>query len=222
MHLTQRILCGAVLLLLLAGTATPALAQQPTLELQGTYETNIFDEGAAEIAAYDTNTGYVFFVNADANEVVALDISDPSNPTDVYTINVETQVTGGSANSVDVYDGTVAVAVEGANTTDNGFAVFYDATDGSFISRAQVGIMPDNLSFNGDGTAVVTANEGEPVDDYSTDPEGTVSVVDVSDITTPSVATAGFTAFNSQRAQLIGEGVRIFGNAGRTELDVTT
>ena len=198
----------------------PSAGQSSQLSLAGSYETGIFDEGAAEIAAFDSATGNLFFVNADANEVVALDIGDPSSPTEVYTISVEDQVPGGSANSVDVYDGTIAVAVEADGTADNGFALFYDAADGSFLKQVQVGVLPDHVTFNGDGSAVVTANEGEPTDDYSADPEGSVSVVDLSGgVDNASVATAGFTDFNGQKDALRAEGVRLFG--GVTPLTVT-
>jgi 2',3'-cyclic-nucleotide 2'-phosphodiesterase (5'-nucleotidase family) len=193
----------------------PARAQDGPLSRVGTFSTGIFDEGAAEIAAYDAAGGRLFFVNADANEVVALDIADPSGLADrdpAFTIDVEGAVAGGTANSVAVSGGTVAVAVEADAATANGFVVFYDAADGSLLNQVEVGVLPDHVAFTEDGSAVVTANEGEPLEDYSADPEGSVSVVDLSGgVASASVATAGFTAFNADKATLQGEGVRIFG-----------
>jgi 2',3'-cyclic-nucleotide 2'-phosphodiesterase (5'-nucleotidase family) len=52
---------------------------------------------------------------------------------------------------------------------------------------------------------VLTANEGEPSEDYTTDPEGSVSIItlpaDVSTVTNANVTTIGFTAFNQGNAR---------------------
>ena len=219
-------LLTAVLFLLISAVL-PASAQE--LSLLGRFETNVFDEGAAEIAAYDATSGLVVFVNADANQVVGLDLASPGNPAEAFTINVESQVSGGSANSVDVFDGTVAVAVESATSTDPGSVVFYDITGASpsFLGEAAVGSLPDGLAFSPDGSTVVVANEGEPSEDYSVDPDGSVSVIDVSGgFSSPSVTTVGFSGFDA--ATLIGNGVRIFGGVeplavtGFTDTDPAT
>ena len=78
-------LLTAVLFLLISAVL-PASAQE--LSLLGRFETNVFDEGAAEIAAYDATSGLVVFVNADANQVVGLDLASPGNPAEAFTINV--------------------------------------------------------------------------------------------------------------------------------------
>jgi hypothetical protein len=39
--------------------------------------------------------------------------------------------------------------------------------------------MPDMLTFTPDGTRVVTANEGQPNQAYTVDPEGTISIIDL-------------------------------------------
>ncbi len=55
---------------------------------------------------------------------------------------------------------------------------------------------------------MLTANEGEPAGDFSIDPEGSVSIIDIA---SGMVQTAGFTEFNSRAAELRNRGVRIFG-----------
>ncbi|MEQ8524570.1 choice-of-anchor I family protein [Gracilimonas sp.] len=199
------------------------LAQQSSFDLTllGTYKTGIFDEGAAEISAYDPGSKRLFFTNADANTIVILDLSDPSNPAEVSTIDLDTY--GGGVNSVDVYNGIVAVAVEADPKTDPGAVVFFDK-DGTFISSVQVGALPDMLTFTPDGSKVVVANEGEPSDDYTIDPEGSISIIDVSGdlsaVSATEVTTADFTSYNAQKATLIADGVRIFGPNASVAQDI--
>ncbi len=45
----------------------------------GTYATGIFDEGAAEIPAYDPDTQRLFVVNGAGSSIDVLDISDPDD-----------------------------------------------------------------------------------------------------------------------------------------------
>lgn len=43
------------------------------------------------------------------------------------------------------------------------------------------GVLPDTIVFTPDGRYVVTDDEGQPGDDYTVDPVGTVTVIDVSE-----------------------------------------
>src|SRR5690606_3387026 len=88
---------------------------------------------------------------------------------------------------------------------------FYSAADLSKLSHVGVGALPDMLTFTPDGKTVLVANEGEPSDDYAIDPEGSVSVIDVTDLQNPVVRSANFHAFNGKEAELRAQGVRIFG-----------
>jgi len=92
--------------------------------------------------------------------------------------------------------------------------VFFDQ-NGTFLKQVTVGAMPDMITFSPDGNYVLTANEGEPKADYSVDPEGSVSVIDVAggiaSLTQAHVTTATFTSFNAQAAQLRAQGIRIYG-----------
>jgi DNA-binding beta-propeller fold protein YncE len=76
--------------------------------------------------------------------------------------------------------GIAAVAVQAEGKTDRGTVQFFDAdAHGDRRGSVRVGVGPDNLTFTNDGKTLLVANEGEPTDDYSVDPEGTVSVIDV-------------------------------------------
>ncbi|PSR19523.1 bifunctional metallophosphatase/5'-nucleotidase [filamentous cyanobacterium CCP3] len=187
----------------------------------GTYETGVFDESAAEIVVYDPETQRLFVVNAQVPAVEVLDISDPSAPTKLFEI--DPSAFGAGANSVAVANGIVAVAIEAAEKTDPGSVVFFDI-DGNFLNAVTVGALPDMLTFTPDGTKVLVANEGEPNDDYTIDPEGSISIIDLSggleNLSQANVTTADFTAFNSQIETLRAAGVRIFGLNATVAQDV--
>ena len=179
------------------------------LSVLGTYEANAFDAGAAEIVAYDAPRQRLFVVNANAVTVDVIDVSDPTAPELIDTIDASAE--GASANSVAVSNGIVAVAIEADPKTDPGSVVFYSASSLAKLGEVAVGALPDMLTFTPDGLRVLVANEGEPNADYSIDPEGSISIITVNGGTTPSAISAGFAAFNTQAAALRGDGVRIYG-----------
>lgn len=184
----------------------------------GSFETGIFDESAAEIAAYDAASQRLFVVNANSASIEVLDIQNPNNPTKLFEINATDL--GGIANSVAVNDGLVAVAVENNDTQQPGLVAFYDI-DGTLLNTVPVGALPDMLTFTPDGQTILVANEGEPNDDYTIDPEGSVSVIDIrAGVANATVRTADFTAFNGQRQELLDAGLRIFGPNASLAQDV--
>jgi DNA-binding beta-propeller fold protein YncE len=117
----------------------------------------------------------------------------------------------------------VAVATEGMDTDDVGRVLFF-STDGFFINSVEVGVLPDMLIFTPDGSKLLTANEGEPSDDYLTDPEGSVSIIDLSaginNVSNADVSTIDLSLFNDQQATLIEQGVRIFGPGATVAQDL--
>lgn len=205
-------------------TASAQFSDRLDLNLTGTYQSGVFDEGAAEIVAYDFKSKRLFTTNADANTVDIIDISDPANPMLITTIDLTS--IGAGPNSVDVYSGDpsnssiVAVAVEADPSTDPGTVAFYDTT-GTLLSSVTVGNLPDMLTFTSDGSKLLVANEGEPSEDYTIDPEGSISIIDltggVSGLTNSDVTTASFTGFNNSKNQLVNDGVRIFGGVTTLE-----
>ena len=217
---------GATTALLLAGlvTATSAVAGgnhsgsghwggKTTISLSpiGTHASGVFDGSGAEISSYDPKTKRVFVTNAADKAVDVLDIHDPSHPAKLFSINFTDPE--GSPTSVAVKHGLVAVAVPSDTKEAAGNVRFYD-TQGVHKLTCTVGVLPDMITFTPDGRYVLTANEGEPKSDYSVDPDGSVSIIDVKSAKhghTCSVRTATFTAFNPFKAQLQAKGVRIFG-----------
>ncbi|MGH7493356.1 MAG: choice-of-anchor I family protein [bacterium] len=198
-----------LVLLILVRYPSFAFSQHFELKLLGSYHTGVFAQGAAEIAAFDPASKRLFFVNANAATVDILDLSDPAQPVKIASINAAAY--GAVANSVGVKNGVVAVAIEASPKQNPGQVVFFDI-NGDFISAVTVGALPDALVFTPDGSKVVVANEGEPSTDYVADPEGSVSIIDLSGgAAYPVVSTASFTTFIGQEAQLRSQGIRIYG-----------
>jgi hypothetical protein len=199
----------------------PMADAQVTLKPVGRYQspTTQFDQGAAEIVAYDRLTRRIFVVNAQDGTVDVLNATDPAFPVKVGQIDVKS-IPGadpaklGAANSVAARDGLVAVAVEASPVTDPGLIAFYDAATLEFVKFVPAGALPDAVAFSNTGHFVVASNEGEPrfADGKVVDPEGSVTIVDLRrrgnkrDFAT---CTADFRAFNAQRSALLAAGVVI-------------
>ncbi len=166
-------------------------------------------EGAAEISAFDPKTNKLFVITNAGNltQIEVLDITNPAVPINIGSINVS--VFGGGVNSVDVSDGKLAAAIEGFSKTDNGKIVVFKTSDYSVLGQAIVGALPDMVTFTPDGKYILSANEGEPSSDYSTDPLGTVSIISVKD--NYAVSTLDFAGLAGQESALKAKGFRIFG-----------
>ncbi|MGL5112901.1 MAG: choice-of-anchor I family protein, partial [Flavobacterium sp.] len=163
--------------------------------------------GAAEISAYDETTKKLFTVNnSTANKVDVIDLTDPSKP--VVLTSMDMSAYSGAANSVAVHDGKLAVALESkANKQEAGKVVVFNTATYALIKEITVGALPDMLTFSPDGKFIVTANEGEPNDSYSLDPEGSVSIIDIT--ANYAVTTLNFAQFSSQLSDLKTKGFRI-------------
>lgn len=192
-----------------------------TLQLQkiGQYASGVFGASAAEIPAYDAASKRVFVVNSFAGKIDVLDMSNPTAPRKIAELSSDWLLAGSRVNSVAAQGGIVAVAIEAVPKTNPGRVAFYKASDLSLLSHVEVGALPDMLIFTPDSKTVLVANEGEPSDDYQIDPEGSVSIIDISLVATPTVKTAGFAAFNGKETELRAKGVRIFGPGANAAKD---
>lgn len=180
--------------------ATLALPAQNLVDLQlvSSYSTGIFDEGATEILAHDPSTQTVYSTNGEDEVIDMFDVSNPLNIVKIDSIELGTW--GDQANSVDFANGHLAAAVEADDFDAKGKAVFFDA-NGNYVTDVEVGVLPDMITFSPDGNTVLVANEGEPDDEYSKDPYGSVSIIDVSggiaNLTQSDVTTLDFSSFNN-------------------------
>ena len=193
-----------------------------SLEPIGTYASGIYDEGGAEIVAYDSRTRRAFVVNANDTSVDVLDLSQPSNPVKIDSIAVaDAGANLGAANSVDVSNGLVAVAVENDDKQAPGIVAFYRASTLELLGTVTAGALPDMVTFTPNGRYALVANEGEPDDDYTVDPQGSVTIIDLRrGLQNAVVRHATFEAFNGDADALRGQGVRIYGPGASVAQDL--
>lgn len=175
-----------------------------------------FGDGVPEISAYDANTKTIFSTNAEAKEVEVVDITDINNPVVESAIDVTSF--GGNVNSVAVNNGYLAIAVEAVTATDNGKVVIFETSNLTTpYAQIDAGALPDMVTFTPDGTYILSANEGEPNDDYTIDPKGSITLINVAAKTAQTIY---FDSFNSQEAALEAEGFRVFGPGADLSMDV--
>ncbi len=165
-------------------------------------------EAAAEISAYDPISMRLFVVNNDGGvKVNVLDLSKYPTVSVIQTLNYSSVSAG--VNSVAAHGGNLAIALNGITNQNPGKVVIVNASTLKELCGVTVGALPDMVTYSPDGKYIVTANEGEPNSDYSNDPLGTVSIINVEN--NYAVKTVNFTGFEGQKATLFSAGFRVFG-----------
>ncbi|TEW55339.1 collagen-like protein [Psychromonas sp. RZ22] len=194
-------------------------------------------EGAAEIVQYHQASNRVYAINSSGHEatIEILNLSDISagalTKNDQGVINNSNLIvektlnlnlhTPGDANSIAISDklDLLAVALAAKDVNTKGNIAFYNIAGATpvFIKNIEVGYLPDMVTFSPDSNKVIVANEGEPSGDYSFDPEGTISIIDINNAVIADTATElNFNAFNNKQAELEAQGVVFANPSGRT------
>ncbi|MED4533276.1 choice-of-anchor I family protein [Metabacillus fastidiosus] len=157
------------------------------IELVGRYTSGApISAGGTEIVAYDKKTKHAFSVNGDQKSIDIIDLSVLKNGEKVVPKVKQIPLSSFGVEASDVTSvaihpdgGYIAIAAPAKNKTNDGHVVFM-TTGGEYIAHVKVGALPDMLTFTPDGKKVLVANEGEPSDDYKVNPEGSVSIIDIS------------------------------------------
>ncbi|KUJ49932.1 choice-of-anchor I family protein [Chryseobacterium sp. JAH] len=193
--------------------AAPVPSNQIQLNYIGSFDPSGNSTSSTEIVVHDAATQRLFTISSLTDVFDIINFSNPTTPAVIQTVNMAPY---GGITSIAVKNGIIAVASpNGTNPQGNGKVVFFDI-NGVFLKQLEVGVLPDMITFTPDGTKVMTANEGEPNDAYTVDPEGSISIIDVpvltvagiQALTQTNVTTLGFTQFNGQEATLAATGGR--------------
>lgn len=194
------------------------------------------NQTAAEIVQYHADTQTIYATNGDINTIAVIAAGSDNIPTSamddpigttnltVTDITLPEEVDGvtlGSLTSIAISGDLMAVAVPADTKTDNGYVLFYNGLDSSspvFLDQVEVGALPDMVTFTPDGGKVLVANEGEPSSDYTVDPEGSISVINILASGEPeeSASTISFTDFNDEQETLLSQGMMFPNPSGRT------
>lgn len=187
--------------------AAPVPSNQISLNYIGSFDPSGNNNSSTEIVVHDPATQRLFTISSLTDVFDIINFSNPLVPSVINTINMAPY---GGITSIAVKNGIIAVASpNGTNPQGNGSVVFFDI-NGNFLKQVNVGVLPDMVAFTPDGTKVMTANEGEPNDAYTVDPEGSISIINIPSLTVAgiqaltqsNVTTLAFTQFNGQEATL--------------------
>ncbi|KXH85396.1 choice-of-anchor I family protein [Chryseobacterium kwangjuense] len=186
----------------------PVPSGQIQLNYLASFDPSGNNNSSTEIVVHDPASQKLFTISSLTDVFDIIDFTNPAALSVVRTVNMAPY---GGITSIAVKNGIIATASPNANPQQNGSVVFFDI-NGNFLKQVTVGALPDMVAFSPDGTKVITANEGEPNDAYTVDPEGTISIIDISggigNLTQSNVTTLNFNNFDSQVAALIATGLR--------------
>ena len=198
----------------------PSPSNALNLTLLTSFSNGTAGTNSAEIVAFDADVDRLYIANSIAAKLDIVNFANPAAPVLISSISTTPY---GNINSVVAHDSIVALAIENINPQLNGSVVFLDY-NGNFLNQVTVGAMPDMITFNKNYTKILTANEGEPNAAYTVDPEGSVSVVDltpgIANLTNANVTTIGLTSFNGQQVALVAQGIRIFSTSASVAQDL--
>jgi len=155
------------------------------MEFVGRYDSGSGDGGAV-YTAYADKAEKLFVVNSSEK---SLDIVDLSDAGDDFTLDRTKRIAFEDVDGldsigeitsvvVDKKESFIAVSVAAETVTDNGWVVFLDMK-GNVLKVIEAGPKPGMMVLTPDNNTLLVANEGEPDDLYTTDPEGSVTVIDV-------------------------------------------
>ncbi|MDO5301376.1 MAG: choice-of-anchor I family protein [Tissierellia bacterium] len=193
----------------------------------GRYNSGVMDEdgGTTEIVAYNEDLKVAYVINGKKQTLSRLPLGElkdginlemeAQSDIQVATL-IEDKAQGfvyGDMTSVAYSSkkGLIAVALQDKDYSKPGYVAFFTDKEGKLVyqNMVKVGVQPDMVTFNAEGSLALTADEGEPRKGYGdkiVDPKGTISLVNTE---TMEVNTLDFTDYDEAeaRAGLVKDGV---------------
>lgn len=200
----------SVLSLALLALLLPAVSQAGNPNVLFTKEWTFDHAIDSEISAYDAATNSIWVAGP-----TGVDILDLATGTRNHFLDTSLL---GEINSIDIFNGTAALAIQNATRTSNGNVAFFNTSTQTFNNAVTVGALPDMVKYTADGSKLLVANEGTP-DAYgaeigtntpktfgpaANDPVGSVSIINTADYTVTTANLTGAPTSGSHLRQNVG------------------
>ena len=131
-------------------------------------------EGYAEMIRYHSQSKSLLVTASETGTIERISISDPFNLKKLAPFDLS----GGNITAVAVYKNLIAASIKEKIVDAPGNVQIFN-NNGKKLAEYKTGALPDNIAFSPDGRYLLTANEGEPSDDYKIDPEGSFTLIDL-------------------------------------------
>ena len=208
----------------------PVSGAKIALHTGGTYRSGYNNASASNSVAYDPHTHRLFVANGATQRIDVVNLGggaiDPSRPQRLSRKCslrvVEPEPLSPPSAYTPFYlalrkDGLLAVVLrQRDDATAQGKVVLLDAREDCSappVAVVDVGFMPAEAGFAPDGGYLLVTSEGEPSEDYRTDPPGSVSIIDLTGgvAGAKEITRVTFKQFDPLKERLIAQGVRITG-----------
>lgn len=131
-------------------------------------------EGFAEMIRYHSESEILMVTASKTGTIERISMSNPA----MLSMMAPLDLDGGDVTAVAVHDNLVAASIKAKAADASGMVKLFDVA-GNLLASFETGALPDNVAFSPDGRYLLTANEGEPSDDYTVDPEGNFTLIDL-------------------------------------------
>ena len=131
-------------------------------------------EGYAEMIRYHSQSKSLLVTASETGTIERISISDPLNLKKLAPFDLS----GGNITAVAVHKNLIAASIKEKIVDAPGNVQIFN-NNGKKLAEYKTGALPDNIAFSPDGRYLLTANEGEPSDDYKIDPEGSFTLIDL-------------------------------------------
>ncbi|MDZ7847705.1 MAG: choice-of-anchor I family protein [Owenweeksia sp.] len=201
-----------IILMVVTTIASSTQAQSLRFEKANTQTTGIFDDAGTRNIAFSKFKRRLFSTNASTLEIELYGYQDIFKPYLIKSMDVSSTLT--KLHSLDAYNDLAVVTGDGNSPQLSGKILFYD-DQGNYLLQLSTGPSPRHVRFTPDGSKVIVSNEGIPDSSYSTDPLGSVSIINLSvglqNLTQANVKVVTFERLDTVAYDPM---IRVYGNNG--------